>query len=88
MSTGQEDDLTDSEKQAFKIESSTKAKEVIETFLSLKDLFYQCPKCNQGSKVMEYYGNLLLAECPKCHQVFKPTNESILQSLYTQNMNY
>ena len=32
---------TDSEKQAFKIKSSTKAKEVMETFPSLKDLIYQ-----------------------------------------------
>ena len=45
-----EDDLTDSEKQAFKTESSTKAKEVMETFLSIKDLIYQCSKCNQRSR--------------------------------------
>ena len=83
-----EDNLTDSEKEAFKIESSRKAKEMMETFPSLKEIVYQCPKCNCGSKVIEYSGNLLEAECPKCHQVFKPTNESILESLYTQNMNY
>ena len=83
-----ENDLTDGEKEAFKIESSTKAKEVMETFPSLKDLVYQCPKCNRGSKAIEYSGNLLEAKCPKCYQAFKPTNESILESLYTQNMDY
>ena len=83
-----EDDLTDSEKEAFKIKGTRRAKRVMEEFPSLKDLVYKCPKCDFGSRVEQFSGNLLEAKCPICCQVFKPTNESILKSLYTQNMNY
>ena len=74
------DDLTDSEKQAYKIEGTRKAKELLEVFPSLSDIVYQCPKCNCSSKVVEYSGNLLEAECPKCHKISKPTNENILRT--------
>ena len=83
-----EDDLTDSEKQAYKIEGTRKAKQILEEFPSLKDVYVQCPKCKRDSKVDEFSGNLLEAECPKCHQKFKPTARDILQSLYFRNMNY
>ena len=83
-----EDDLTDSEKRAYTIESTRRMRELMEEFPSLKDFVYQCPNCKCGSKAYEFSGNLLEAVCSKCHQMFKPTNESILQGLYSRNMTY
>ena len=83
-----EDDLTDSEKEAFKIEGARRAKEAMEEFPSLKDLVYNCPKCKSGSKIVEFSGNVLEAKCPKCRRQFKPTTEDLLQSLYYRNMKH
>ena len=83
------DDLTRGEKEAYKIEGTKRAKEMLKTYPSLKDVNYTCPKCKRAPKVDEYFGNLLKAECPKCHESFEPTNGSILQStLYSRNMRH
>ena len=74
------DDLSIGEKEAYKIEGTKRAKEMLEKYPSLKDVNYTCLKCKRASKVDEYFGNLLKAECPKCHDSFEPTNGSILQS--------
>ena len=79
-------DLTPGEKQAYEREGARRGQELLETFPSLQSLSYECPKCNQNSKLGEYSGHLLQAKCPKCHQKFQPTNEGILQSLYYSNM--
>ena len=83
-----EDDLKESEKQAYKEKCTTDAKKLLEKFPSLKDLPFQCPMCKEISKVVEYYGSLLVATCPKCGQTFTPKNEDLLESLYIRNMKY
>ena len=79
-------DLTPNEIEAYKREGAKRGQELLQTYPSLQDLFYECPKCNQNSYLSEYSGHLLQAECPKCHQTFEPTNEGILHSLYISNM--
>ena len=83
-----EDDLKESEKQAYEEKCTTDAKKLLEKFPSLKDLPFQCPMCKKISKVVEYYGSLLIATCPKCGQTFTPKNEDLLESLYIRNMKY
>ena len=82
------DDLKESEKQAYKEKCTADAKKLLEKIPSLKDLPFQCPMCKKISKVVEYYGSLLVATCPKCNQTFTPKNEDLLESLYIRNMNY
>ena len=82
------EDLTPKEKLAFEMEGTRRGKELLQTFPSLQDLPYKCPECKRISKVVEYYGNMLVAECPKCHKQFVPTNEQLLESLYIRNMDY
>ena len=79
-------DLKASEKQAYKEQGAERGRELLQTFPSLQDLFYKCPKCSDTSEVVQYSGNLIEAKCPKCHQKFKPTNRDILYSLYYRNM--
>ena len=81
-------DLTLMERVFFKMEGTRRGRELLQTFPSLQDLPYQCPKCKRISKVVEYYRNLLVAECPKCHKNFVPKNEHLLESLYIRNMEY
>ena len=80
-------DLKQSEIEAYERESAKRGKELSQTFPSVQDLSYKCPKCNQNSRVGEFSGHVLEAKCPKCHQKFKPTNKEIMQSLYTQAHN-
>ena len=82
------EDLTPKEKLAFEMEGTRRGKELLETFSSLQDLPYKCPKCKRISKVIEYYGNLLVAKCPKCDENFVPKNKQLLESLYNRNMEY
>ena len=82
------EDLTPKEKLAFEKEGTRRGKELLQTFPSLQDLPYQCPECKRISKVVEYYGNMLVAECSKCHKKFVPKNEQLLESLYIRNMDY
>ena len=79
-----EDDLTESEKEAFKREGTKRAQEIQETFPSIQELFYECPICHQISMVGGFTGHILEAKCPKCHKKFKPTNKDILRCLYSQ----
>ena len=81
-------DLTWIERVFFKMEGTRRGSELVQTFPSLQDLPYQCPECKRISKVVEYYGNLLVAGCPKCHKNFVPKNEHLLESLYIRNMEY
>lgn len=80
-------DLKQSEIETYKREGIKRSKELLQKYSSVGDLFYQCPKCNQRSRVGEFLGHILEAECPKCHQKFKPTIKEIMQSLYTQAHN-
>ena len=80
-------DLKQSEIKAYEREGTKRGQELLETFPSIKDLSYRCPKCNQNSKVGQFSGHMLEAWCPKCRQKFKPTNKEIRQSLYTQTHN-
>ena len=80
-------DLKSSEIKAYEREGIKRGKELLQTFPSVQDLSYKCPKCNKISRVGEFSGHVLEAECPKCHQKFKPTNKEIMQSLYTQAHN-
>ena len=82
------EDLTLEENQAFKMEGTRSGQELLQTFPSLQDLPYKCPECKKISKVVEYYGNLLVAKCPQCHENFVPKNEQLLESLYIRNMKY
>lgn len=75
-------DLKHSEKEAYKRKS---ARKTLETFPSIQELSYKCPKCNRLSKVGEFSGHMLEAECPKCHRKFKPTSKGILESLYIRS---
>lgn len=77
-------DLTLNEKQAYKREGAIRGQELLQTFPSLQDVCFACPKCNRTSCVGEYSGHLLEAECPKCHRRFKPTNQEILCSLHNR----
>ena len=77
-----EDDLKESEKQAYKEKCTADAKKLLEKFPSLKDLPFKCPVCKKISKVVEYCGSLLVATCPKCDQTFIPKNRDLLESLY------
>ena len=46
-----EDDLKPSEREAFKREGTERGKELLQQFPSVKELPYECPKCNKISKV-------------------------------------
>ena len=81
------DDLKESEIKAYEREGIKRAQELLRVFPSVHDLSYECPKCNNESKVGEFSGHILEAKCPKCHQKFKPTNKDILQSLYSRSHN-
>lgn len=83
-----EDDLYDSEKEAFRRRGTDKAKELTQTFSSINELDYECPKCHQVSKVGDYVGNLLEAKCPKCQEPFKPDHEGVMQSLYISSRDF
>ena len=78
-------DLKQSEKDAYDRKCAERAQELGCTFPSIQSLPHKCPNCYQNSKVSEFLGHILEAECPKCYHKFKPTNEAILQSLYTHN---
>lgn len=80
-----EQDLKPTEIQAYERECTERAKELLYTFPSLEDLPYECPKCNENTRVGDYLGHILEAECPKCHEKFTPTNKEIMQSLYSHN---
>lgn len=80
-----ENDLKENEKEAYKRKCAERAKQLSDTFPSTKELPYECPKCHNKSKVKEYLGHVLEAQCPTCHEKFVPTNEAILQSLYSNS---
>ena len=80
-----EEDLLPEEVEAYKKECSERARNLLHTFPSVQDLSHTCPKCNKSSRIAEFYGHVLEAECPRCHEKFMPTNEDILQSLYSRN---
>jgi Zn ribbon nucleic-acid-binding protein len=79
-----QEELLPSEIKAFEKECIKRAKEHLHRFPSIQSILHKCPTCNERSELGQYYGHILEAECPKCHQKFKPTNEELLQSLYTQ----
>ena len=79
------DDLTEGEKMAFEEKGIERARELLQTFPSIKELSYKCPTCSERSKVGEFSGSILEANCPRCDKSFKPTNEDIIKNLATQN---
>ena len=83
-----EDDLYPSEKEAFRRKGVNKAESISQTFSSLNELDYECPKCHHVSKVGAYSGNLLEAKCPKCKRLFKPDHEGVMQSLYISSRDF
>ena len=83
-----EDDLYSSEKKAFKKKGANEAKKISQTFASINELDYECPKCHHISKVGDYAGNLLEAKCPYCRKSFEPDQEGVKQSLYISSRDY
>ena len=77
-------DLSQAEIKAYEESCIKITKDIAETCPSIKDLRYECLNCNMTSNVDEFLGHILEAECPKCHTKFKPTNKSILHSLYSR----
>jgi hypothetical protein len=82
-----QEELLPSEIKAYEKQCTERAKELSRTFPSIQDIRHKCPKCNKRSELGQYFGHILEAECPECHQKFKPTNEELMQSLYSQNFN-
>lgn len=80
-------DLMPSEIEAYEREGTKRGQELLQTFPSIQDLPYKCPKCSRKSNVGEFSGHMLEAKCPKCHQKFKPTNAQMIQSLYMYSHN-
>lgn len=83
-----EDNLYPSEKEAFKRKGADEAKNISQTFSSINELDYECPKCYCVSKIGDYAGNVLEAKCPKCRKSFKPDHEGLMQSLYISSRDY
>ena len=81
------DDLKQSEKIAYEREGIKRGKAVLDRFPSIKDLPYECPKCNKISNVDDFLGHILEAQCPRCRQKFRPTNKGIMDSLYRKSHN-
>ena len=82
------DVLTPSKKETLTRKGTDEAKKISQTFSSINELDYECPECQQVSRVGDYAGNLLAAQCPKCQKVFKPSHEGVMQSLYTSFRNF
>lgn len=83
-----EDDLYPSEKEAFIWRGADEAKWISQTFSSLNELDYECPKCYWVSKVGDYTGTVLEAQCPLCRNLFKPDHEGVMQSLYISSRDF
>ena len=81
-----ENDLTQSEKDAYQKEGLDNAKKLSQGFPSINDLLFECPKCKRNSKVGDFKGDLLEASCPNCGNKFKPKNEDLVKSLYLRSM--
>ena len=79
-----EDDLTLSEREAYKREAVRRSKELADKFPSLEDLHCMCPKCGKRSPVSSFRGDVLNALCPKCYSTFKPTSNDLLSALYSK----
>ena len=77
-----EEELTPSEREAYTRKCSKKCGILAQTFPSIIDLPFVCPKCDQESPIREFSGHALKAECPKCFHSFKPTNKQLVESLY------
>ena len=60
------EDLTPKEKLALRRKAPEEGRNFYRHFLASKICHTnQCPQCKRISKVVEYFGNLLVAECPK-----------------------
>ena len=79
-------DLTQGEKKAYEVRALEKAEQLHKQYPSVDDLIFQCPLCNQNSRVGSYEGNFLEAKCPRCKDIFKPKNEDLAKTLYLKNM--
>lgn len=82
------DDLKPNEIDAYSREGAKRGQELLQTFPSIRDLSYECPKCYQYSDVGTFSGDLLEAECPRCCQKFKPTIGDIIYKTLMNSRKY
>ena len=79
-----ENELIESEREAYARECSERCSEVGKTFPSLMDMPLECSVCHKTSLIRDFSGHALEAKCPKCSQFFKPSNRQLVESLYIQ----
>eukprot|EP01083_Nonionella_stella_P100328 282830_1 len=77
------DDLSDDQKSVYHEYCKDKT-DLLVAYVpaSCYQASYECPLCNEHSKINEYSGHFLKAKCPKCEASFKPNAIGLVRSLY------
>ncbi|KAH8805208.1 hypothetical protein F5884DRAFT_859817 [Xylogone sp. PMI_703] len=79
-----EDDLSDTERQAYKDRQDEEWRTRTKQYPSLLELEAQCPHCLQNTPIGNFNGSIREAECPCCHKSFAPRSDHLLHALYAR----
>ena len=79
--------LSSSEKHAFKQYGPTKANQLLQRLVGLKEATFTCPLCSVESKVLDFKGRLVIAICPACEEEFSTqSHHDLVLNLYLTSL--